>query len=247
MKKVLYGLFCILGIYVFSYTIWDVVSRFLSIFLNVLLKHFVPFISDDHSKVLLDNLENLIKIILELAAVFAAITGIRHLLDLRQKQSFATVSYLSPLRARLHSIKQYLCEYKVYIFSALDINGRKSTVASKVEFVKQLRDDFASNCEETRKFIENADEPYPAGRGWTKHLELLILVLLIFERLNQEDYYYWDSDSSDEKKQLEYQSWIDNIDQMIEMIDDRQKELEKELFPISPFNYILSLLFPKDI
>ena len=141
-------------------------------------------------------------------------------------------SYLSQMCVRLSYIKKTLVYYKPdMIYSVLVRDGRQIE-ARRIPIVERMRDKLSNYASATLSFLSETRDQYPSAIGWSNALEKLIELLFILENLSNttSGFFIWTANDEVSKRELEYDGYIRTLTTMIDMIRDRQGNLERRFF-----------------
>lgn len=181
---------------------------------------------------ILSGTDTFTNIIVNIIVIVGGIVGLNYIRKMREKQIDATFSYLTRLNVRL---KYFDCILDTYSEEIMDCfipeNSRREIGAERITLVSNTIRDFSKNAEETLKFIREENNQMPAKKGWVEKFNLFIEFLIDCEQLNQSTYCKWTTiDDFDEKKKNYYKKNVENIKNLLQMVNERQSNLENELF-----------------
>ena len=180
----------------------------------------------------LKSIDTFVNIIVSIVVIAGGILGFNYIRKLREKQVDSTFSYLTRLSIRLKYFRELLVTYKDEImdrFSPEDC--RREISADRIGFVTDAIKYLSENAKETLKFLRDEDNQIPAQKGWINRFNLFVEFLIDCEQLDQVTYFKWiDRDNLEEKKNQYYDKILNNIDELLKMVYNRQIELESEIF-----------------
>lgn len=190
----------------------------------------ISLAGQDSTAAYFENARKILDFSLELTGIIATILGINYIRDIRQKQREATFSFLSKLRVRLDYLESILKTYKSEFLDSLS-RTTDDEIKDKNPFSQQKMCDLEEWCENTLQFLRDEENQYPAAKGWSAHLCVLIDFLSVCKNISNKEYYYWDDGTNDEEKNAYYNYHVNNIREMTQMISDLQYKMENVLFP----------------
>ena len=180
------------------------------------------FLEAGTTTTLLTNANNLLKLILDVAAIICAVIGVSYIRNLHRKNLDATLSYLSQFRIRLQYIQYILEKNKFDIIAGLEQDGR-APAASRLEAVTNMRRRLSDSSADTLKFLRDTGNQYPAGKGWSARLARLIELLSVCENISITGYFLWTNQEDEKSKEDYYGGHLDNLGYMIKMIPESVK------------------------
>lgn len=148
---------------------------------------------------------------------------------LKEKQMDATFSFLTRLGFRIKLIYNALENYHLEILDTLCIpTSRNSSSDDNNSYTEKIVENFLINTKETLKLVLNSDDQVPVKEGWTQCYNLFVEFLDIYTRTEDNNYYLWANDCNTQKDAF-YKKHKENMKQMLDDIQAKQKELEKKL------------------
>lgn len=181
---------------------------------------------------ILTNVNTIINSCVNIIVFIGGILGLKYINKLRERQSDSVFSYLTRLNVRLRFFKMSLTDYKTEILDQfIPESHRREIGPERVVFIDEVINNFSESAKETLNFLRNENDQMPAQIGWFKCLDTLIEFLNDCEHLIQNGYYKWNiNNDMDSEKESYYCKHMENINKLIEMITDRQRQLEIEIF-----------------
>lgn len=177
------------------------------------------------------NIESFSNIIVNLIVICGGVIGILYCRQLRDKQMNATFSYLTQLQVRVNKLYNLYSNYGEEIMERyVPKNIRRQDVNAKSSFIDDIIQEFAENAAETLKFLRETGEQMPASREWPFYFSLLLDFLSDAEHLANIQFNKWASDEDIKQKQEYYKKHKENLNNIIQAIDKRQKYLTNKIF-----------------
>lgn len=173
-----------------------------------------------------------VNILVNIVVIVGGVLGFNYIRKLREKQNDAVFSYLMKLNVRLKYFREILIRYEEDIMERYFPKGfRRGTSVDRTVLVRNTIKQLADRAEETLIFLQNEDNQLPAQDGWINSFNCFIDFLIDCEQLDQEEYFKWmESDDMEDKKKQYYDNVIKHIDILLKMVNERQLELEDEIF-----------------
>ena len=173
-------------------------------------------------------------IFVNMVVVVGGVRGISYIWRAREKQKEAIFGYLTKLNIRLIELRKTLLDFKAEIMDCFGpADYMREIPGDRIRLIKDVIENFSSEASETLQFIKKEDSQFPAQKGWSKKIEKLVGFLVDCERIQYKAYFCVSGENSgkvDEAKEKYYKDALDNIDDLIKMVGERQEELEKKLF-----------------
>lgn len=173
-------------------------------------------------------------IFVNMVVVVGGVMGISYIWRAREKQKEAIFGYLTKLNIRLIELRKTLLDFKAEIMDCFGpADYMREIPGDRIRLIKDVIENFSSEASETLQFIKKEDSQFPAQKGWSKKIEKLVGFLVDCERIQYKAYFCVSGENSgkvDEAKEKYYKDALDNIDDLIKMVGERQEELEKKLF-----------------
>ena len=167
-------------------------------------------------------------IFVNMVVVVGGVMGISYIWRAREKQKEAI------LNIRLIELRKTLLDFKAEIMDCFGpADYMREIPGDRIRLIKDVIENFSSEAGETLQFIKKEDSQFPAQKGWSKKIEKLVGFLVDCERIQYKAYFCVSGENSgkvDEAKEKYYKDALDNIDDLIKMVGERQEELEKKLF-----------------
>ena len=187
----------------------------------------------DGTATLLTNFSTALNIAFDVSAVIFSIFGVRYLVQLREKQNEAVFSYLARMRSRLNFILIILEKDGTGILTYLktgedfDYDSRESMRDAN------LRKSLAEQAKLTLGFLSDTENQYPPeGLKWSHCMNSFYRLLFVCVNLASVRDSYWTKQESNETKEKEFLSWVEDTKIMLSLIEEKQALVEKRLSPI---------------
>lgn len=174
--------------------------------------------------------ENITKIIVNILGVIVGVFGINYLKKLRERNKNATFSYYAKLKVRLHSIQEIFFEHKESILSRfVPESVRHERNPAQVEFDDFIVKKFVQEVLETKAFLSNSEDQFPASDTWIAQYDMLLEFLEDCSKLQVDSYYKWAN--NDRKVKNEYfNRHNNNLIQMICAITKSQQKMQEKIY-----------------
>ena len=173
------------------------------------------------------------QLIMVLIGIIGGVMALNYLSKLRQKQKDATFNYLTKLNVRVEYFYQMLLQYKETIMDCyVPVTCRREAAGAEIAMLENMKKRYVKNAEETLLFLKNENEQMPAKKGWTEHFNLFLKFLIDCEQMSETTYFKWrgTEENLQEIKENYYLEHLKNMEAILKMIQERQEELEDEIF-----------------
>lgn len=171
-------------------------------------------------------------IIVNFIVIIGGVLGLSYIKRMREKQSDATFSYLMRLNIRLKYFKIIFEKYRDNIMGRFyPETYRREPSVERMNLVEETIQDLSQQAKETLDFLRNEDNQLPAKKGWVENINQFIELLIICEQLKNREYFMWTENEDIEKeKDGHYKEIMKIINTLLNMVNERQKELENKIF-----------------
>lgn len=185
----------------------------------------------------MDNIESFTNSVANTVVVIVGISGIFYCKKLKEKQMNATFSYLAQLQVRVKSLYDLFDIYQDNIMERLYLpRERKEDLTDLTPFIEDLIEQFSSLADETISFLRQTDEQMPACREWPELYSRLIVFLNDMRQISNKNYHKWYKPSGETEQYKKIH--VNNMKLILDAIEERQKEITKKIFHLSPIKKI---------